>query len=96
MQEIEFEVAFVAETTSRVRALKARAGTTIAEALALAREHLPVEILRDEVGASLSVAIYGERVHDLSRPLNAGERIEILRPLVTDPADARRARAANG
>lgn len=38
------------------------------------------------------IAIFGERA-DLSRPLQDGDRVEVLRPLTTDPKEARRRRA---
>lgn len=41
------------------------------------------------------VAVFGERAtHD--RRLADGDRIEMLRPLVADPKDSRRRRAARG
>ncbi|TZF90554.1 RnfH family protein [Cognatilysobacter lacus] len=41
------------------------------------------------------VAVFGERVRP-ERLLADGDRIEVLRPLVADPKDLRRRRAARG
>ncbi len=90
-QEIEFEIAFVGKAKSFLRRLKAPAGASIKDALTIACE-ADNDLLGD-AGAHVDVAIYGERAHDLSRPLRPGERLEILRPLVMSPADARRVRA---
>lgn len=43
--------------------------------------------------AALSYAIHGQRV-ERNTPLRGGDRIELLRPLVADPKEARRRRAA--
>lgn len=63
----------------RSRWLDLAPGATVAEALALAAIDAPV-------------AIFGERVTP-SRVLEDGDRVEVLRPLVADPKDARRRRA---
>lgn len=59
------------------------AGATVREALARA------EALDHDAG---SLAVYGERV-GLAHVLADGDRIELLRPLLADPKDARRRRA---
>ena len=43
--------------------------------------------------AALSYAIFGQAVERIT-PLRAGDRIELLRPLVADPKESRRERAA--
>lgn len=58
------------------------AGARVADALAL-------------VGHEDAVAIFGERVGGDHR-LAEGDRLELLRPLVADPKDARRRRASRG
>lgn len=45
--------------------------------------------------AALVLGVFGERVA-LERQARAGERIEICRPLVMDPREARRAAVAHG
>ncbi|MDD5272881.1 MAG: RnfH family protein [Methylovulum sp.] len=44
-------------------------------------------------GATLTVGIFG-RVTALEQPLKTGDRVEIYRPLIHDPKEARRQRAA--
>lgn len=43
--------------------------------------------------AALSYAIYGRAV-ERSTPVREGDRVELLRPLVADPKESRRQRAA--
>jgi uncharacterized protein len=43
--------------------------------------------------AALGYAIFGERA-SAATPLRAGDRVELLRPLVADPKEARRQRAS--
>jgi len=72
-----------------LRALTLPEGSTVADALresGLAREFPEID---PEAGG---VGIYGRRVR-LDEPLRDLDRIEILRPLVADPKEARRARA---
>lgn len=59
------------------------AGATVREALVRA------EALDHDAG---SLAVFGERV-GLAHVLADGDRIELLRPLLADPKDARRQRA---
>ena len=74
---------------------------------ALTRVHLPPEsVVADAVAASglldrheldpreLGYAIFGARAL-ASTPLAAGDRVELTRPLVVDPKEARRRRAEN-
>ena len=65
------------------------AGTTVAEALnrsGIASRHPEVDLARCPVG------IFGRRV-ERGRILSDGDRVEIYRPLVAEPRDARRQRA---
>jgi putative ubiquitin-RnfH superfamily antitoxin RatB of RatAB toxin-antitoxin module len=61
-------------------------GATVADAMAQAALSLPDGIVAH--------AIHGVRV-ETSQVLRDGDRIELLRPLVADPKDARRRRAAD-
>jgi len=64
-------------------------GATVSEALArsgLAARHPRIDLARAPVG------IFGRRV-ERERILADGDRIEIYRPLIADPKDARRRRA---
>jgi putative ubiquitin-RnfH superfamily antitoxin RatB of RatAB toxin-antitoxin module len=49
--------------------------------------------LADTCGAAPDFAIFGVRVA-ADAPLRPGDRIEVLRPLLVDPKEARRRRAA--
>jgi putative ubiquitin-RnfH superfamily antitoxin RatB of RatAB toxin-antitoxin module len=70
----------------RVVNLVVAAGSTAREAVE--RSGL-LEARDDHDGAGLALAIYGRQVgHD--HPLEAGDRVEILRPLVQDPKVRRR------
>jgi putative ubiquitin-RnfH superfamily antitoxin RatB of RatAB toxin-antitoxin module len=69
--------------------LRLPSGATVAEALersGLAGVHPEVDTLRCPVG------IFGRRVQR-QRVLADGDRIEVYRPLVAEPKDARRRRA---
>jgi putative ubiquitin-RnfH superfamily antitoxin RatB of RatAB toxin-antitoxin module len=67
------------------------AGATIAEALnrsGIATGHPEVDLARCPVG------IFGRRVGH-STLLSDGDRVEVYRPLIAEPKDARRRRAQN-
>jgi putative ubiquitin-RnfH superfamily antitoxin RatB of RatAB toxin-antitoxin module len=62
-------------------------GVTVADALAEAGRADPGWQAPEWVG----VAIHGEKV-DSAQPLRDGDRLELLRPLLIDPKEARRRR----
>ncbi len=69
--------------------LRLPAGATVADALAksgLASLHPQLDVARSPVG------IFGRRV-ERDRVLADGDRVEVYRPLLADPKDARRRRA---
>lgn len=68
-------------------------GATAQQALEAARLKLPLEVTQDPLWASAPVGIFGEPC-SRERVLNAGDRLEIYRPLAVDPKEARRARAS--
>ncbi len=81
-------VAYAAPGIEAVVALELPAGSTVADALTASQL-----LERPNVDAAgLACAIHGERA-DPSTPLRDGDRVELLRPLRTDPKDARRRRA---
>lgn len=61
-------------------------GATVADALTRSGLDLPADVV--------AYAIHGVRV-EVTQLLRDGDRIELLRPLVADPKDARRRRAAD-
>lgn len=89
-REIPIEVACATPRLQRVVALAVPAGSTLAEAIAASGvlAEFP-EIGRYEVG------VFG-RLRQPDEPVQAGDRVEILRPLIADPKQARRQRARTG
>ena len=70
--------------------LELEEGATVGDAVARSgalTEFPEIDLTRNRVG------IYG-RLMTLGAPLDDGDRVEILRPLVADPKEARRRRAA--
>lgn len=65
------------------RTVRLPPGSTVGQALAEAGL---------ETAGHVGVAIHGEAV-GMERVLRTGDRVELLRPLVADPKDARRRRA---
>lgn len=70
----------------RTVALDLPPGATVAEAVAASGL---------EPGGAAAYAVYGKRV-DADTTLRDGDRLELLRPLLLDPKEARRRRAAGG
>lgn len=70
--------------------LEVEPGTTVADALGLVRRIAPFSQLELD---RVAVGIYGHRV-DRQRLLEPDDRVEIYRPLLVDPKEARRRRAA--
>jgi uncharacterized protein len=86
---IAVEVVYCCADEQHVVRLAVRPGTTVGEAVRLAEmnERCPQF---DEQGTTLGV--YG-RVVAPDGVLEAGDRVEIYRPLIADPKQARRRRA---
>ena len=86
---IEVEVVYALREAQTVVRVRVPYGTTIGQAIAASRileRHPEIE------GRAMKVGIFGQR-----KPLTAlpsdGDRIEIYRPLIADPKEARRNRA---
>lgn len=82
------KVAWVVPGVADVVPVVLDAGATVADAVAQSR-------LADDHGlalARLSVAIFGKRV-SWDSPVADGDRVELTRPLLVDPKEARRRRA---
>jgi putative ubiquitin-RnfH superfamily antitoxin RatB of RatAB toxin-antitoxin module len=73
-----------------VRDLRVPAGATVADAIRLSGIG---ELAGLADAGSQSLGIFGRRV-DPATPLHDGDRVEIYRPLLLDPKEARRRRAA--
>ncbi len=89
---IEIEVVYAAVDRQVLRVVSVPLGTTVREA-----------VLKSGIGdeftqlnlADCPLGIFGKVVADpQSRPVQAGDRIEIYRPLLADPKEVRRLRAA--
>jgi putative ubiquitin-RnfH superfamily antitoxin RatB of RatAB toxin-antitoxin module len=92
MAEIDIEVVYALAGEQRLLRLSVPAGTTVREAALRSAmdEHFP--------GLDLSTAALGIFGRLVAKPeervLEAGERVEIYRPLLADPKEVRKARAA--
>lgn len=85
-ERIEVEVALDSVDGCALRRIVLDAGATVGEALRAAG------IAQTGDAAEPPVGVFGHRVA-LDRVLHDGDRVEIYRPLVIDPKDARRRRA---
>ena len=88
--EVEVEVVCALPTEQTLLRVRVAVGTTVAEAIRLSGllARCPdIDITMARVG------IFGQIV-TLNTALKADDRIEIYRPLIVDPKDARRRRAA--
>lgn len=89
---IKVEVAFALPQEQILLALDVPAGCTIEQAIqqsGILERYPQIDLAKNKVG------IFG-RLAKLSQVLRAGERVEIYRPLIADPKEVRRQRAAEG
>lgn len=91
MAEIAVEVAYAGPEGQAVVALAVPAGTTAWQAVELAMPKLPSGMAPDPS----RLGIFAKKV-PADRVLEEGERVEVYRPLILDPMEARRRRAARG
>jgi len=90
-QYIQVEVVLAMADRQELVALEVTVGTTLAEAIT--QSGLPgmfegFELNREQVG------IFGRKASP-EQVLQAGDRVEIYRPLIADPKEVRRQRALN-
>ena len=87
-ETINVQVCYASDAVQFLRALKVPAGATLEQAIA-------VSGLLDEVSgidlATMPVGIYGKK-KTLDTVLREHDRVEIYRPLIADPKNARRRR----
>ena len=88
---IPVEVVFALPEKQRIVKLDVPVGTTALEAVTLSE----IDQVFDELTISpdLKLGVWGKAV-TADRALEAGERVEIYRPLLADPKEVREARAA--
>ena len=94
MAEIEVEVVYAQAGEQRLLCLRVPAGTTVREAAERSgmAAHFPGLDL-----ATCPLGIFGKAVSKpQERVLEEGERVEIYRPLLADPKEVRKQRAAEG
>ena len=87
---IMVEVAYARPDVQRIYALRLPASATVRDAIKrceVLREFPEIDLSRYQVG------IFG-KVTKLDQVLRAGDRVEIYRPLIADPKQARKQRAA--
>ena len=88
---ISVEVAYALPEKQQIVKLDVPLGTTALEAVTLSK----LDEVFDEVvvGSDLKIGVWGKAI-TADRVLAAGERVEIYRPLLVDPKEVRKARAA--
>jgi putative ubiquitin-RnfH superfamily antitoxin RatB of RatAB toxin-antitoxin module len=87
--KIMIEVAYALPERQTLIALEVPAGTTLEQAIALSgicRQYPEIDLAVNRVGIF-------SKLTTLDAPLQAGDRVEIYRPLLIDPKEARRRRA---
>lgn len=86
-EQIQVEVAYAEPGAQYLELIKLPVGATVAEALTAAAN------IPEDLRAELKVGIWGSPVtHE--HVVNEGDRVELYRPLLMDPGEARRQRAA--
>ena len=86
---LEIEVAYTLPHRQFLRRLKVPSGSTVREAIVQSGVLSKFPEIDLE---SVKVGIFSRPV-GLGDPLNSGDRVEIYRPLILSPTDARRLRA---
>jgi putative ubiquitin-RnfH superfamily antitoxin RatB of RatAB toxin-antitoxin module len=87
---LNIEVCYASDDLQFLQALQVPAGTTIAAALALS--DLPARLPQLDV-QSAPIGLYGKK-KSADTVLREHDRIEVYRPLIADPKQARRRRKA--
>lgn len=91
--KIRVEVAYALLNDQQILSIKVAEGTTAGEAI---RESGILERYPEiNLGTINKVGIFGKLCKQ-DRVLNEGDRVEIYRPLIADPKEVRRKRAAEG
>jgi putative ubiquitin-RnfH superfamily antitoxin RatB of RatAB toxin-antitoxin module len=91
-ESVHVEVAYAREEVQALLAVQGAPGLTIAEAI----ERSGVQQQFPEIDLAVNkVGVFG-KVAKLDTPLDDGDRVEIYPPLIADPKQARKARAAQG
>jgi len=91
-ERIEVEVAYARPDEQVILALQVPDGSTIEDAI---RRSGVLERFPEIDLATNKVGVFG-KVGKLDQELSPGDRVEIYRPLIADPKEARKQRAAEG
>ena len=91
-EKIDVEVAYARPDEQVILEIKVSPASTVAEAI---RQSGILETFKEIDLGRNKVGIFGRPV-SLSHPLRAFDRVEIYRPLLADPKEIRRQRAAEG
>jgi len=89
---LNVEVTYALPTQQRIIALKVSVGTTVYEAV----KQSGIEAIFPQIDSeSDPMGVYGKVIRDpKTTALKEGQRVEIYRPLIADPKEARAKRAA--
>ena len=91
-ERIRVEVAYAREDEQAIIPVEAVEGVTLREAIqrsGILKRFPEIDLAVNKVG------VFG-KVSDPGQILRAGDRVEIYRPLIADPKEARKRRAAQG
>ena len=94
MSSINVEVAYATPEKQIIRAVNVDTGTTIGAAIVQSGIMMDFPELDLEL-ENAKVGIFG-KIATMTTELNDGDRVEIYRPLIADPKEVRRKRAAEG
>ena len=89
---IRVEVAYALRDQEALLEVHVKPGSTVREVIeasGILKRFPQIDLDRDKVG------VFG-KLKPLDAPLRPGDRVEIYRPLVADPKEVRRLRAAEG
>jgi len=90
--QIEVEVAYAREDEQAILSVAAHMGLTAREAIersGILERFSEIDLARNKIG------VFG-KLAKLDQVLEPGDRVEIYRPLIADPKEARKKRAAEG
>ncbi len=92
IKKIEVEVAYALPHEQVVQEVMIKAGGTVSDAI----KHSGILVTYPEIDLAVNkVGVFG-KITKMDRVLRAGDRVEIYRPLIADPKEVRRKRAAEG
>ncbi len=92
-QRIMVEVAYALADEQLILSLNVERGTTVEQAIELSG--ILDQYTDIDLGKTNKVGIFG-KLAKLDKELQEGDRVEIYRPLIADPKEVRRKRAAEG